>query len=398
MPVPPGDGPLDHTRTAILVSGMHRSGTSAITRVASMLGAALPGDLIEARADNERGFWEGRPVVALDERALERFGSWWGGWQSIDPKRLRNRERLVAEARQLLRDEFTERDLIILKDPRFSRLLPLWMRVLEEEGFRCVHIVALRHPGAVAGSLGHRNGLSLRASTLAWLAHSLDAERATRGQPRVFVSFENFMRDWRSEMERVSRDLDLQWPRTLSEVAEEVEEFIEPGLVHETSAAPSKGPAAFVAPVYDVFRRWSQDEVRPGDRALLDSWAKSMAPLRREASAVAKISHDRDRAIARSRQKSSGGLPSDKAWRPIRNRGYDLEAAVAWTWLRRERQHVRAMRRAGREISRLRQGLAEAERTRALMPRVVRRLRAVRNRQAPPPPPHPMTEKEATTW
>ena len=110
-------------RTAILISGMHRSGTSAITRVISLLGAGLPDDMIEAKSDNERGFWEGREVIALDERALEKFGSWWGGWQSIDTKRLLASKKLVASARELVRKEFSDADFIVLKDPRVSRCL-----------------------------------------------------------------------------------------------------------------------------------------------------------------------------------------------------------------------------------------------------------------------------------
>ena len=61
--MPAGDEHSGRPRTAILVSGMHRSGTSAITRVVSLLGAGLPCDIIDARRDNERGFWEGRAVV-----------------------------------------------------------------------------------------------------------------------------------------------------------------------------------------------------------------------------------------------------------------------------------------------------------------------------------------------
>ena len=43
-------------RRAVVVLGMHRSGTSALTRVVSLLGADLPSRLIPANVANEAGF------------------------------------------------------------------------------------------------------------------------------------------------------------------------------------------------------------------------------------------------------------------------------------------------------------------------------------------------------
>jgi len=41
-------------RTAIIVAGMHRSGTSATTRIINLLGAQLARELIPADIGNER--------------------------------------------------------------------------------------------------------------------------------------------------------------------------------------------------------------------------------------------------------------------------------------------------------------------------------------------------------
>jgi hypothetical protein len=45
-------------RVCLLVLGVHRSGTSAVTRVLSILGAALPRTLLGAGPSNESGHWE----------------------------------------------------------------------------------------------------------------------------------------------------------------------------------------------------------------------------------------------------------------------------------------------------------------------------------------------------
>ena len=57
-------------RTAVLVLGMHCSGTSAITRLLNLRGVGLGRDLLPAKADNERGFWENRAILELHERFL----------------------------------------------------------------------------------------------------------------------------------------------------------------------------------------------------------------------------------------------------------------------------------------------------------------------------------------
>jgi hypothetical protein len=48
----------------IFILGMARSGTSALTRVLSLCGCALPKSLKEANDGNPRGFWE--PVEARE--------------------------------------------------------------------------------------------------------------------------------------------------------------------------------------------------------------------------------------------------------------------------------------------------------------------------------------------
>jgi len=53
--------------------GMHRSGTSAATRVLNLMGLAtcMPSDLIKSRGGNERGYWEERIPRTLQRRAAK---------------------------------------------------------------------------------------------------------------------------------------------------------------------------------------------------------------------------------------------------------------------------------------------------------------------------------------
>lgn len=373
-PVQTSDHRSARNRTAIIVSGMHRSGTSAITRMVSLLGAALPEHLIEGDRRNERGFWEGRAVVDLNVRILDRLGAWGAGWEFVAPQEQLSLTRIVERTRKLIRDEFSGADLIVLKDPRICRLLPLWTRALEKEGFRSAHVIALRHPGAVADSLARRDGLSAKATTLSWLAHSLDAEFYSRTQPRVVLSFESVLRNWREQADRVGRALAIEWPHTSDEVADAVGEFIEPDLAHDPPESAGKGPAAAVAPVYDVLHRWAEDDRRSDDGDILDSWRSLLEPIRAARSGTARISIERKEVIAdlKARNRSAGPLGSGKVWGPIKYQGHNVEADAAWAWLQRERQHDRARRRA--KIAQLERSLPEADRSAGLLPKVSRRL------------------------
>ena len=55
---PSGEAVQSSTRTAVLVLGMHRSGTSSLAGTLVKLGGTAPLNLVPADPDNTRGFWE----------------------------------------------------------------------------------------------------------------------------------------------------------------------------------------------------------------------------------------------------------------------------------------------------------------------------------------------------
>src|ERR1700757_562044 len=60
---------------ALFVLGFGRSGTSALTRVLSLCGAALPAGLLGATSEDPRGCGEPRAAIHLNETILRRHGS-----------------------------------------------------------------------------------------------------------------------------------------------------------------------------------------------------------------------------------------------------------------------------------------------------------------------------------
>ena len=111
------------SRVAILVLGMHRSGTSALTWLLGRLGAALPGDAIEASDDNARGYWESQALVKADDQLLRVVRSSWFDPRPLDFSRLsadglRSRKNRIREA---IESAWGDATLLAIKDPRWER-------------------------------------------------------------------------------------------------------------------------------------------------------------------------------------------------------------------------------------------------------------------------------------
>src|SRR5580658_5857134 len=70
---------------ALLVLGMHRSGTSALTRVFSLLGADLPNNMLDANPTNEAGHWESLDLMVGHDELLASAGSRWDDWRAFNP-------------------------------------------------------------------------------------------------------------------------------------------------------------------------------------------------------------------------------------------------------------------------------------------------------------------------
>jgi hypothetical protein len=184
--------------------GMHRSGTSAVARVLSLLGAALPRQLMAPdAAQNPTGFWEPNGVVELNDRLLRELGSRWDDMLSA---RLGADERLlkpetVRAAVEVLDQEFGDGETIVLKDPRLSVLAPLWMRALQKTGREPAVVIVVRNPVEVAQSLARRNGFPTAKSLLMWTSYMIAAERDTRGFPRLAVHYPDLLADWRGTLD-----------------------------------------------------------------------------------------------------------------------------------------------------------------------------------------------------
>lgn len=78
----------DGGKVALVVLGMHRSGTSSVAGALAMLGAAAPRTLMAPGEDNPRGFWESQVLMGVNDRLLAAGGSNWRDWRRFPPEAL----------------------------------------------------------------------------------------------------------------------------------------------------------------------------------------------------------------------------------------------------------------------------------------------------------------------
>ncbi len=235
--------PATAPRRALVVLGMHRSGTSAMSRVLALSGAQLPRTLLPPAADNPTGFWESSRIVSVNDEALRAVDLRWDDVFAARPQTfLSNFDTYFAgKAAEALAAEFDARDPIVLKDPRTSLLLSVWNRVFDAAGFEPTYIICVRNPLEVANSLMERKGSSLinfsvQKAILLWTNYLLAAERDTRGKRRVFTSYPDLLEDWRRQIGRIEAAAGFPMPRKTDASAIDIDGFLSESLRHhETS-------------------------------------------------------------------------------------------------------------------------------------------------------------------
>ncbi|MCZ7535456.1 MAG: hypothetical protein M5T61_05595 [Acidimicrobiia bacterium] len=248
--------------TLIVVLGMHRSGTSAVTRVLNRLGATI-GD----PADLDRN-WENVPLREWNRRLLEAAGGAWDAPPLLSPGWAGDRSvaRLAQPAVSDL-DALLAVPVSAWKDPRTCLTLPFWRPHL---GAAPVALVVYRHPVEVLASLRARrlpddpdtsdapgapgaerfadaHGLAL------WERYNLDALRNAAGMPAVIADYADVLADplaWAGETVDALAGLGARLP---GDPADGVAE-LDPGRRHHDAGAELDHPEATSQQV-DLWRR-----------------------------------------------------------------------------------------------------------------------------------------------
>lgn len=217
----------------VLVLGMHRSGTSALTRCINLLGVPTgrSDDLVPGGEGNPKGYWESGLLQRLNDEILAAWDATWDAppcWSKDWPEDARLSE-LRVRAAKMLGDVFPTGQWV-WKDPRNCLTLPFW-RTLIPAPPRVVFI--WRNPVEVGQSLLRAEGLAPHIGIILWTLYNAAALRSAEGLPMFVVSYDSLLRDSVSVLERLGAFLGKHDVNVEPAVpAEAVRSFLDPDLRH----------------------------------------------------------------------------------------------------------------------------------------------------------------------
>ena len=188
----------------IAITGMHRSGTSMITRALHDSGLHLIGtgaeDLIDAAEDNPEGFWENKAIVACNDDLLEATGGSWDNPPDLPPLAVDDpRVTQIAEAGTAALAALGEHEHWGFKDPRTCLTAAYWLDLQPDLRF----IVCVRHPLEVALSLKRRNQNSYSLGLALWERYYATVLDVLPPDRRIVTHYDTFFVDPEGEIARL---------------------------------------------------------------------------------------------------------------------------------------------------------------------------------------------------
>ncbi|HEX5756571.1 MAG TPA: hypothetical protein VFY12_09495, partial [Arenimonas sp.] len=255
-----------------VVLGMHRSGTSAITRALKALGVDLGDNLMgSASGENDKGFWEDNDIYQLDVELLNGAGHDWHTLSPVLPEHLDERDARshLAEAAAMLRGKLAASGRFGMKDPRLPRLLPFWQAVFTHLQAEVDYLIVVRHPLSVARSLQRRNGFALEKSLHLWFQHMWSALAQSADESRVVVDYDAIVDAPLPQLQRMAQQLRLPFAPDAATTQEYVDEFLDAGLRHDRHAPEDlqlvDGVPGFVMQMYDLLTDLAADRLALDD-------------------------------------------------------------------------------------------------------------------------------------
>lgn len=313
-------------RVAYLVLGMHRSGTSALSQLLSIAGVELPRNVMPGDDHNAQGYFEPWRIANFNDERLRAGGSAWDDPFAFPapevpaPDAAEWRRRAAA----LFEEEYAGRRHLLMKDPRVTVLMPFWREVLQGLGVAVRCAIPVRHPLAVAGSLGRRNGFPAEKSVLLWTIHMVAAEAYSRDLPRAFVDYDRLLSDWRAEVARLEAAHGAKLPNLGRRAAREIDGALNSELRHNQGRGDLTAlgwTGRMAQSVYDALSSATRS-APDGEAAteLLDAVARELSERRRE----------------------YGPLVSPAACELDAARGETLALRQSLAWERREHEQLKA--------------------------------------------------------
>ncbi|WP_075989062.1 sulfotransferase family protein [Vibrio fluvialis] len=216
-------------RKVIVVLGMHRSGTSAITKSLELFGVNLGEQLYGASFDNPKGFWEDEECLRINQELLNIDGYEYDSIVKTPDLENEKVKVLHNEAVSVVSKNIEKYKIWAFKDPRTCRYLDFWQSVFDSVGCEVDYVFVSRNPISVAKSLKKRNNLELEKSYLLWAQHIFMSVSSMKYRC-LFLDYDDFMDNHQSNLKKISNFLSIE--PDIEKMNEYSAEFLDSKLRH----------------------------------------------------------------------------------------------------------------------------------------------------------------------
>ena len=211
----------------IIVTGMHRSGTSMVSGLLKLCGAYLGDNLISGLRDNPKGHFEDREFVAINDYILRNNG---GSWRN-PPTKITSVP--VPRMRKFLGKWPSDRP-VLFKDPRACFTIGAWRQLIHDHNLHVLFVT--RSMYEIADSLAARNRIAHAESYVLVKKYNDAFHQNMRNRKYFTTSFHQYFSEhapvpWRAELVKTCYSLGLELPIDI----EPIEQFIDPNLRHHVT-------------------------------------------------------------------------------------------------------------------------------------------------------------------
>ncbi len=221
----------------LIITGMHRSGTSLAAQIFYRAGLFMGDNLMEPSPNNPDGYFEDRDVILFHDEILKFNGiERWKSPLSLSAQ-LNVPSSSIAKAKDLIKNKYGARPLWGWKDPRTAWFLPFWKNIIPDAKF----IFTYRRPEEVIWSLIRRGDYKRYSSSrnnqiLLAAKHWLKTYRAIldfikvneRSSFLLFIPDDIHNGDMRTTFIKVVRDI---WGLPLSDLNNQINRTYKPRLL-----------------------------------------------------------------------------------------------------------------------------------------------------------------------
>ena len=190
----------------LIVLGMQNSGTTTVTRILNMMGVYYgpEGMRVSEMLRDPVGNWERKDLRELSENVLSAVDARWDKIADFDLQKLPKvaKDQFMKKVTNLVLELDVNKPWVI-NEPCMCLLFPLLRPLLETP----ICILVNRSPAHIAQELRDFHGFPIKFSMALWEKYTISALSASAGLPRIFVSFEEIVKNPVNAIEQLNKYL-----------------------------------------------------------------------------------------------------------------------------------------------------------------------------------------------